>query len=142
MQPKSIVTFERLFFISLAIGLVSYFLNYDGALAEMQSDPNVTALGVGGGFMTGIFVFSLVINLLLWYFITRKASNIAKWIFVVLTVIGFIGIPGLFIVDFSLAMLVTLIGYVLSIAMLYFLFQPDARAWFDNQDPADPDVFE
>lgn len=142
MRPASINMFEKLFFISIALGALSLFLNFEGQVAEIQSDPNLAALGAGGGFLIGILVFGLLINLLLWYFIARKASNVAKWIWVALTLLGMLGIPALFAGEFGLMKIFSLIGFLLSIAMIYYLFQPDAKAWFNKEGPSDPSVFE
>ena len=63
MRPSSIITFERLFFISLALGLVGYFVNYDAAMAQLQADPNTAGMEMGGGFMLGAYLFGVAINL-------------------------------------------------------------------------------
>lgn len=143
MRPNSIVLFERLFFLNLALGLVGYFLNYDAATQMLADDPATAGLGMGGGFLIGTYLIGLVINLLLWYFIARKASNIARWIFVVLVGIGLLfGIPTLFTLGISLIMVTTLIGYAITIAMIALLFREDAKAWFSKDGPTDPQIFE
>ena len=88
MRPTSIVLFERLFLLSLAIALVNGFLQYDALVAQVGNDPALAQLGWGSGAILVVMAISLLIPLLLWYFIARRASNIAKWILVVMTLLG------------------------------------------------------
>ncbi len=141
MRPNSIIKFEQLFFVGLVLGAIAFFMNFDAALAEIQSDPNVTALGMGSGALIGMYLFGLAINLLLWFFIARKGSDIAKWIYIVFFAIGLIGLPALFLGGFDLTKILGLIGFAIQAFMIYLLFQPDAKSWFSKDDPSDPEVF-
>ncbi len=142
MRPSSIITFERLFFISLALGLVGYFVNYDAAMAQLQADPNTAGMEMGGGFMLGAYLFGVAINLLLWYLIARRASNFARWIYAILAGAGAaLTLPSLFATGFSLLTATTLVGIVLTAAMIVMLFRPDASDWFKGEYTNDPDVF-
>ena len=75
MRPKSIITFEWLALLSLAVAIVVTILTWDG---------NVAAYGRSGygpallWFLTGI---EWAIGLLLIFLISRKGNVIAKWIF-------------------------------------------------------------
>ena len=144
MRPASITMFDRLYVASLVLGLINFGLAYDSTLAQMEADPSVAAAGMAGpGVLWGVFGFGMAISLLLWFFVSRKASNGARWVLVVLTVIGLIGLP------FSIAELppVQLIGTLVvtgvQVAAVYFLFRPDAKAWFEHGPRGmDPNVFE
>jgi fluoride ion exporter CrcB/FEX len=71
--------------------------------------------------------------LLLVYFISRKGSPVAKWIYVVLGVLGLIGGLSTFSQTLELGTLpviLTIIQYALLIAALWLLFRPDSKAWF------------
>ena len=81
---------------------------------------------------------SLLIPLLLWYFIARRASNIAKWILVVMTLLGLLfvnldaGQLG------SLAGIASLTVTILQLVAIVLLFRADARAWLsDDADDAE-----
>jgi len=138
MRPRSIKIFDVLFLGSLAFSLVNFFFAYDTTMAELEGT------GMGLTFVIVSFVVGYGINLLLWYFASQRASNVARWIFVVLT--GF----GLVMVPFALAnipatrLILTLIITAMQIAAIYFLFQPDAKLFFENgrRGSIDPSTFE
>ena len=138
MRPTSIVLFERLFLLSLAIALVNGFLQYDALVAQVGNDPALAQLGGGSGASLGVMAISLLIPLLLWYFIARRASNIAKWILVVMTLLGLLfvnldaGQLG------SLAGMASLAETILQLVDIVLLFRAAARAWLsDDADDAE-----
>ena len=82
MRPKSVAWFERLIIFALAIDLLNNLLDWQGATGEQQRS-------IGGLIMAFL---SPALGIVLWYLVTRKASNIARWlitIFVLLGVAGF-----------------------------------------------------
>ena len=145
MRPASIVMFERIFLASLVLSVVSFVIGYDAMSEQMANEPALQQLGIGSGFMIGGMVVSLAIYLLLWYFIARQASNIAKWILVVFTGLGIaslvyafatVGITG------ELNELLSLAYYALGVAAVAFLFKPDAETWFKGEWKTDPAAFD
>ena len=138
MRPTSIVLFERLFLLSLAIALVNGFLQYDALVAQVGNDPALAQLGWGSGAILVVMAISLLIPLLLWYFIARRASNIAKWILVVMTLLGLLFVnldPGQL---GSLAGIASLAVTILQLVAIVLLFRADARAWLnDDADDAE-----
>ena len=132
MRPTSIVLFERLFLLSLAIALVNGFLQYDALVAQVGNDPALAQLGWGSGAILVVMAISLLIPLLLWYFIARRASNIAKWILVVMTLLGLLFVnldPGQL---GSLAGIASLAVTILQLVAIVLLFRADARAWLND----------
>ena len=145
MRPASIVTFERLFLASLALSVFSFVIGYGAMVEEIEREPALEQLGLGTGFMTGTFAVTVVIYVLLWFFIARKASNIAKWILVVLSAIGLVSFMASLAtgqVAFDMTVLLGAAYYVLEIAAVAFLFRADANAWFRNEWKADPAAFD
>lgn len=141
MQPASIKMFDRLFLGTLALGLLNFALNYETTLAQIETEPGLSAMG-GLPFLIGILIFGNAINLLIWYFISRRASNVAKWILVVLTAFGLLGLFSLTEVG-AVQAVMTLVIFGMQLASVYFLFRPDAVAWFKHgKSGMDPDVFE
>lgn len=129
MRPQSIVNFERAVLAGLALGLVNTALTWN------QINATAADAGMGTGFLVSIQAVTIVVTLLLLWFIARKASPVAKWIYVVITVLGLIG--GLFSVSTLLeggvvSVAIVAVQYLLSIASLWFLFRPDATAWFND----------
>ena len=127
MRPKSIVLFERIVLLSLLLGIVNSLLISDRLTAD------AAAQGMSGNSVFVIQAITIVIYLLLIYFISRKASPVAKWIYVVLGVLGIvIAVAG---VSQTLAfgiptLIITIVQYGLLIASIWLLFRPDANAWF------------
>lgn len=144
MRPHSIIMFDRFYLGSLVLGLVNFFITYEDTMAQLEADPASAQLGLAGpGFLWGTIAFSMAISLLLWFLISRKANNVARWILVVLAVIGVLGLP------FSLGelplmqLIATLVVTAVNLLAVYFLFRPDAKAWFEHGPKGmDPNVFE
>lgn len=144
MRPASITRFDQLFLGAMALGIVNTVLNYDTTMAQLEADPAVAAAGMAGpGFIIGAAAFGFLISLLLWFFISRRASSIAKWILLVLTLIGTLAMPfGLSDVPLVQAIIAVVIT-VMQVAALWFLFQHDAKAWFEHGPSGmDPAAFE
>lgn len=129
MRPNSIVQFDRFYLGSLVLAVI----NSAFSMKDTLSDPRIASSGLGLGFVVGVQVFSFALILLLWFFISRNASNVAKWILTVLTVGGVLmTIPSLPTLAgrglLSTAAVVVITG--LQIVAVVYLFRPDAKAWF------------
>lgn len=144
MRPQSITRFDQLYLGSLALGVVNFVLNYDNAIAQLEADPATAGLATAGpGFMFGVLIVSMGISLLLWWLAARGASNAARWILAVFTGIGLIGLPLTLGQLPALQLVVTLVITAMQVAAMWFLFRPDAAAWFKHGSKGmDPDVFE
>ncbi len=77
MRPRSIEQFSRFYLSSAAIALTNLVLHYS-ALRQMALDKG----GSPAGPLIAI-AFMMPYYWALWFFIMRRASNIAKWILVV-----------------------------------------------------------
>ncbi|MEP2749851.1 MAG: hypothetical protein ABJP02_17170 [Parasphingorhabdus sp.] len=77
-----------------------------------------------------IILFPFLINLWLWQKIARKASNIGKWLLIIMYVIGVIW--SLATVDNYRTLGLTILFAVLALktGAIYMLFRPDAKQWF------------
>ncbi|MDJ0978544.1 MAG: hypothetical protein QNI87_08400 [Erythrobacter sp.] len=138
MQPQSIVNFSRIYLGSLALGIGNFIASYDSVMAELQADPVVAEMGFASlGFVLGTAAIGWGISLLIWFFIARRASKIAKWILVALTALGLAMLPSSLATMPTVSLVVTLVITAMQLVAIYFLFRPDARAWFDSKgDPA------
>ena len=147
MRPASMLLFDRFFVSSLVVGLINSATSYSDNLAMVKADPASAQLGFGASFIITVTIFGLGIPLLLWFLISRRASKVAKWILVVMTVLGFLAMipalpifmqrsgPGPFLIA-----LVT----VLQLIAVALLFRNDARVWFASGgevSESDPDIF-
>ncbi len=129
MRPKSIVNFERV------IALMVFALVADLALTWDRQVAGLAGTGLTSGMLIGAYGVGLGIFLLLIGFITRGRSNVARWIYVVLTVGG---IVYLLIGDLAPAqelplLLLEIAQWLLAFTGLWLLFRPDARTWFEAE---------
>lgn len=133
MRPSSIVRFDRLYLASIAVGLIGNILEWPLTMARLAENPDTAALGstatVAAG---GMIVVGVAIALLLWFFIARRGSVVAKWILVVFTVfaIGSLAVgfsTGAVILD--VGGIVRIVAVALQTTAVVFLFRPDAAAW-------------
>ena len=147
MRPQSIELFEKVYLGSIALGLVNTALSW-GALTASLKNVGDGTVAVGPGLMVGSIVIGLIIALLLWFFIARRASNVAKWIYVVITAIGLFGVLSS-LANPAAPKGLTMIGGIVVTALQVFagwlLFKPDAAAWLESKGadgPGDPSTFD
>lgn len=143
-RPQSIILFDKVFLAAIGVSLLGIVLFFDANLRALEADPAIAEMGVGGGLLITITALSLGIMLLLWYFISRRASSLAKWLLVGLTIIGlpssFSGLTN----TGGLQLLLTAAVLVLQILAIVLLFRADSRAWFQakGQAPVDANTFD
>jgi hypothetical protein len=142
MRPQSIILFERLFLLSLAVSAVSFAIGYDDTMRVAANDPAMRQFGLGQGFIVGTLAVSFAIYLLLWYLVAHKASNVAKWILIALVAIGVASLPFALGGPLKLTLWLNLGVYALEVAALAVLFRPDAMAWFRGERSPDPAAFD
>ncbi|WP_420605887.1 hypothetical protein [Novosphingopyxis sp.] len=137
MRPASIKKFEIAYLANLIVGAVGTIFNWDVTLEQFQAGAGAALSPM---ILIAILVVAYAISLLLWYFVARRASNIAKWIVVVFTLFGLIGLPAFFVGAFSLVKGIGLLSLLLSVTAVIFLFMPDARLWFAGYGNDDPET--
>lgn len=143
-RPPSIILFERLFWASIVTSFLTTILAWNDMMAEVESRDAGIRSGTAIGIAVVILAITLVILGALWYAIARRGSNVAKWIYVVLTAIGTLQtIASLFDPDSLSTMWLgaTLLATALSVASAAVLFRADAVAWLNGKGPVDPGVF-
>ncbi|QYJ07371.1 hypothetical protein [Qipengyuania flava] len=138
MRPASIIWFERLFLLSLLLGLGNAILSFDSAVALVEADPVMAEMGWSGGFVMGVVAFSLGIPLLLTYLIARRASVVAKWVLVALVAIGFLMISFDTENMLSLANIGSAVAALLQLVAVTLLFRRDAVEWLGKPKGANP----
>jgi hypothetical protein len=142
MRPNSIRWFDRLFLSSLAIGLVNSALAYQRAREAIAGDSSSHLLQAANGGAAA----TVLVGLLMWFFISRRASRILRNFFTLFYILGLLAMPLVLRsaamtspLDLALILIVTL----LQAGAVYCLFRPDARAWFAARGkPVDPAIFE
>ena len=142
MRPESVVMFERLFLLSLALSAGALVVGYDDMMRAVLSDPSMRQFGFGSGLIIGMIVASFAVYLLLWWLIARRASNVAKWILVVFVALGLASLPAVLTGPMSVLLLLNLAVYALEVAAVVFLFRADAKAWFRGEPQSDATTFD
>jgi hypothetical protein len=143
-RPQSIITFERCYLGAVALGLASNALNWTNMQEQMAATPNSQLLP--DWFLPATIGVGIVITLLLWYFVARRASAVAKWILVFFFALGLLGLPGM-ITGVTTGLIAPLMAIValatlgLNAFAVWMLFQPDAKLWFASQPTTLTDTF-
>lgn len=131
MRPKSIVYYEYAYLGSVLLGVVVTAMTWT-VINQIEGMDQVRAV-FGSAFMPIFYVFIYTLSLALWYFTARVPNTAAKWAVVVWFALSLAGSAfsikaGNYPVD--LAGWLAVVALVLNAVAVYFLFQPDARAWF------------
>jgi hypothetical protein len=140
-RPPSIVNFERSFWASTLLGIGGFFYSMGEVRALVDKDPVLSQWDGSMGFVVGAILLSFALMVLLWYLTARRASRIAKWIYVILMAFGIFSTLGTIsdpAAPKGIPLVISLFSTLFTVASIYFLFRPDARDWFARRrvDPA------
>ena len=130
MRPATIVTFERLIFAMLALGLVQLWSN----LQKLTTLPK--------GFVLMIAAAMVALIILLTLLVSRRRSKVAMWISIVLFLLG---LPALVTtvrlmlagVVMPLAGGMDVMQNLLELIAYGLLFTPSARRWMNKETTLD-----
>lgn len=138
MKPASIRRFDIFYLAWVALTVVDFFLQRAAYVAQVDAAAQGGGLMLGSSFVTVVFVVWVLFMLLLWWLVSSRHSVVAKWIIVLLAIIGIFGVPDLFRHGFTTPVIVALLMLIASVAAAYSLFTPGAKAWFAGTAPAEP----
>ena len=129
-RPQSIIWFERLYLGGAAVSLANTLINWSSIQEQVAATPNSELLP--SWFTGAMIAIGISVNLLLWYFVARRGSIIAKWIVSVLFALGLIGVLRTLGSDMAVqgTGLFAITVVALHGAAVFMLFRPDAKAWF------------
>jgi len=122
MRPASIERFEALYFTSLAIGVLSAAVSWQTSVSIASPAFVITVQ---------IATFAILLSLIL--LISRRRSDIARWMLAILFVLGaIVYIPAAGSILDSSPVLVVLSAFqlIFQAIALYYVFSPAARVWF------------
>ena len=137
MQPESIRKFTLFYLGSLAVWLVTTFLQYDALLSEAEAQMGGANADLGNAAVVVSIAAWAAIMLLLWYLVARKGYAIAKWIVVLLFLFNVFAMFGIAAGGLSLPEIIVLVSFVLQAVAVFYLFRPDAKAWFSGERAAE-----
>lgn len=141
MRPESIRRFEWFFWIGAVAPVIAILTDYQ-FLKQQALAGGHSQLGP----ITGV-LFSVAVDLALWLAIVRKASNVGKWIMVIMTGLSVLLLPREFRQfvaishTYTILMLASLAAWTVACGLL---FRRDAREWLASRGknmPVDPGVF-
>ncbi|HVF92826.1 MAG TPA: hypothetical protein VM900_00775 [Sphingomonas sp.] len=135
IRPPSIVKFEYCYLGAWALGLINTAINW--SRYQQMAQVQQANAAVGSWYLPTIIGVGILIPLILWYFVARRASVIAKWIVVVFAALAVSGaVFTLLVASFAtgIGAMLALGGYALQVAAAWLLFRPDAKAWFGERD--------
>lgn len=141
MRPRSIILFERVYWLNIVLAVVSLAWIYN-RLNLISPDPSVgTPAGMEWVVVlisAGTAIVSIAIRLALWFFIARRGSNLARWIFVIFFVLTIGGL--LRVLDLHMRGTMSIFGtglwmidFLTKILCIWCLFRSDTRAWFRGE---------
>ena len=136
MQPESIRKFSLFYLGSLVVSLVATVINYDQVTQSVARQTGAAGAELGSGVVVGSMAVGAAVMLLLWYLVARKGFAIAKWIVVGFFLVSLYGLFGVLRGGISASDALGLVSFVLQAVAVYFLFQPDAKAWFSGERAA------
>lgn len=136
MRPASIVMFERLILAALAIDLVNNLASwYRRDIAAPAAGP---APSPASGLAIGLL--SPLLGLILWYFVARRGSTVARWLTTILVALGAAGFVALAVkgvpAESRTMFVVGAVAELLKVAAVVCLFAASASAWFARSRPA------
>jgi heme A synthase len=138
MRPKSIILFERLFLISIILTAISAYLSFGQTLAQIETNADFKALGWDSSAVIITAILYVAFLLLLYYLIAYRASVIAKWILVLVTVLSMTTLPSAIAVQSGVPLILAVMTNLSALAAIILLFFSDARAWLGSKPEFQP----
>ena len=139
MQPPSIKWFSWIFLGSVLLATAVAALKFPELKASLiRQEPGAASLG------DGVLILAIALGqgvmLVLGFLVAHRASNIAKWILVAMTVVGFaLLLPDLggYFTRLALLPTLSLLNAAAQIVAIGFLFRTDAREWLGREQSPD-----
>ncbi len=129
-KPKSITLFNRLNLAATLVGIFNILVHY-GALRDSAISKDASPAGP----FLGILLLALS-YLIFWFFIYRRSSKVAKWVFVVVMAVAVAMIPLKLGEVMSIGPLYTVVDtivFALQLAAMAMLFRVDSKVWLDRK---------
>lgn len=137
-RPSAIRLFELFFLGSLALTLVGAVLVWPAMVAQTAERAGAARLGVGvlNGIVAGGVAIAAIVTLLLWFFVARRGSVVAKWLVTLFTIYS--------LYETATSMQngatwgsasggLSVAALALQVVATAMLFTPGARAWFAGE---------
>ncbi len=162
-RPKSILWFERFYFLSLGIELLDEYVKRQSQLTFLE-DFGLDEVSAGLDTLSYLVFWVLVlgISFVIWYFLAIKAKSWARWAQIILAGLGvitlFLEIGGILVPIFEDAGLLNVVWknmewpedltglyvtfVIVNAVATYFLFRRDAIKWVEEKQVSIDTVFD
>lgn len=129
IRPTSIIQFERFYVAAIGVDAINTVLSWTAREERALLEPQM----LGNATLPVMTAIGFAIALLLWFFIARRGSAIAKWVLTIFVTVALVwslyAIPtGRY--SMGLNGLLGLFSTVLQAYSVWMLFRPDAKPWF------------
>lgn len=146
MKPASIRKFDWLYWASVIIGLSGLAIGWDTINAQVSSELAATGdEELGSAITSGAIIVGAVvgaaISIAIWFLISVLRIELGKWVLIAMVLWTLVTLPGGIELagGFSLMHVPSIVSTALTIAAIWFLFQPDAKAWFAEKRTGRPE---
>ena len=129
-RPKSITLFNRLNLAATLVGIFNILVHY-GVLRDSAISKGASPAGPFLGILLLVLSY-----LIFWFFIYRRGSNVAKWVFVVVTAVSVAMIPlklGEVIAVGKIYAVIDGMAFALQLAAMAMLFRADSKIWLGRK---------
>lgn len=131
MKPASMKKFDWLYLGSIAVGLLGLLLNYGTLSAQAQAEFTKQGLsGMEDAMLLGGVLFGVAISLAIWFLISVLRIELVKWVLILLTAWSILTSAKSISLGFDSTMVWGLASTIMTVVAIWFLFHPDAKAWF------------
>lgn len=136
MKPQSIKLFDYFYLGSMFLGMLGFVTGLPALEAQLANQSAEQGIAIPSAVIIGGYVLGVILGLVLWFFVSRRRSVVAKWIIVGLFLFSLTGVGGYFVGElplYEIYGLLALIGQAVAVALL---FRNDAIRWLEG-DPHD-----
>jgi len=135
-KPASLKKFDYLYLGSIIVGFFYLVIGWDIYLREINAEimalngPRLEKHTITAA-IAGSFIFSTAISLLLWLLISVLRLEFVKWIVATMCAFGLFALVIESVKNgVTFSQIIGVIPTLMTMAAIYMLFQPDAKAWF------------
>ncbi|MCW6530697.1 hypothetical protein NED98_10600 [Sphingomonas sp. MMSM20] len=133
MRPKAIRWFERFLLAALLVDLA----NNISSRSAIAASKSARAFLYNEITISIVSIIPVAVGIFFWFLISKKRSNVARWILTTLVVCGILGFAATFLQNTNIAsqrmFFIAAMAELLKIVAVACLFFPEASGWFARE---------
>ena len=132
MKPAAIKKFDMLYLGSLGVSILGAVLTFDDLVAVSDDQLALEGLpAMGGGVLIAGLAFTIAITVALWFLVSKLRIEFVKYILALFAAYGVYSMAMGSTAEVPMInLLIGWISTIMTVAAVYFLFTPEAKAWF------------